>query len=91
MEDSREATEELTVLSGPKEEKQGKGRRKSILRSSLEPLDAEEEAGKRSKSTSKKVSFAADDEIKPLRVVCDPEAQLKQDPQSAQSVCCSLW
>ena len=90
MEDSREATEEVTVLSGAKEEKPARPRRKSILRCSLEPIGSEEEPSKRSKSSSKKVSFA-DDEIKPLRVVCEPVPQLQPDTPSAQSICCSLW
>lgn len=93
MEDSREVTEEQTVLSGAKEERPAKPRRRSILRIPLE-VGGEEETGKRSKSASKKVSFAADemDEgAQALRVVCEPEAQLKRDSPSAQSICCSLW
>ena len=88
--DSREATEEPTVLSGTKEE-QPRPRRRSILRIPLEGGGAEEETGQRSKSTPKKVSFAADEEAQALREVCEPVAQLKQDSPSAQSICCSLW
>lgn len=94
MEDSREATEEPTVLSGVKEDKPAKPRRRSILRIPLEGVGGEEEVGKKPKSSPKKVSFAADEmdeAAQALRVVCEPAPQLKQDSPSAQSICCSLW
>lgn len=91
MEDSREMTQE-PLLPGSKDEKSGqsKPRRKSILRVSMEIGSTEEEMTKRMKVSPKKVSFAADEEIRPIQV---PEETpvLQKDQPSAQSVCCSLW